>query len=451
MNIAYICADFGVPIFGFKGASIHLREMVNAWRKSGHCVHILSPAMHKGKGDDRHSNLGETATLEIPEEDLALFAIRAQSSAPPVGSVDFLPVVSEAHHLRLYAELDQWDKLRGAKARIKQELRNILYSLTLLHAGAAYLSDKGIDFVYERYTLLSLAGLRLARRLGVPHLLEVNAPLTYEQERMRGLEMKSLARQVESEIFRETDCVLVVSEALKEFVASCKVPEEKIVVQPNAVDPCRFSPEVQGDAVRKRHNLHGKLVVGFVGSLKPWHGVESLLQAFRPLVASDNRWHLLLVGDGPARESLQHYVQSNGFADAVTFTGRVHYDDIPAHIAAMDITVAPYTPNDHFYFSPIKIFEYMAMGKAVVAGRLGQIPHIIREGESGLLFTPGNVDELTAALEQLRQDPSLRLRIGEAARMQVYKENTWERNAERVLDCARRLLQPGATAKEPRP
>ncbi|MGH7494290.1 MAG: glycosyltransferase family 4 protein [bacterium] len=407
MNIAYISADFGVPIFGYKGASIHVREMVAAFRKAGHAVCIISPAIENAEKE----SLGVNVSL--------------------------LPVQAAERHLLLSQELKTLDGFLNLETRVRQELRNLLYNLTLYEKVRDHLLANPVDLIYERYTLFAAAGARLARELGVPHILEVNAPLAYEQEKTRGMEMKELARETERRIFREAGRVMVVSRQLREFVVSCGVPESRIHVLPNSVDPQRFA-QARGDrSVRIRHKLEGKRVIGFVGSLKPWHGTETLLEAFRELHATLTNAHLLIVGDGPGRPSLESYAQAHNLNGAVTFTGNVPYDDIPRHLAAMDIAVAPYSPSENFYYSPIKIFEYMAMGKPVVGGRIGQVEEVITDGETGALFEPGNIAQLQAVLAKLANDPSLCHHLGENARAWVERERTWDNNAQRVVEIAR--------------
>jgi len=425
MNIAYLCADFGVHVFGHKGASIHVREMVSALRLAGHAVCLISPAIDEGKEGREKSE--------------------AESSLPRVmkslEGVDLLPVLPSERLLQLFKDFETLDKFMGMKTRLRQELRNLFYNLTLYDKALALLRQHPVDFIYERYALFGFAGIRLARSLGVPHILEVNAPLAYEQEKTRGLEMKELAREAERRIFRETDRVIVVSRQLQEFAASCGVPEARIHLLPNAVDPQHFVAADQGLAVRTKYQLDGKRVIGFVGSLKPWHGTETLFEAFRTLHAKTPDTHLLIVGDGPKREALEQYAQSQGLSGAVTFTGNVAYDDVPYYIAAMDITVAPYIPQEHFYYSPIKIFEYMVMGKPVVAGRIGQVEEIIADGETGVLFEPGNIAQLAAALAKLASDRQLCCRLGENASAWVRKERTWDHNARQVLALARELME----------
>lgn len=403
MNIAYISADFGVPVFGYKGASIHVREMVAALRKAGHAVCIISPAMEKAEGERLDDN------------------------------VALLPVPAAERHLLLAQELEVLDEFLGMKTRVRQELRNLLYNLTLYENVREYLRAHPVDFIYERYTLFAAAGIRLAREFGVPHILEVNAPLAYEQEKTRGMEMKALSAETERRIFRDADRVIVVSRQLQEFVISCGVPPSRIQILPNSVDPRRFA-KARGDySVRAQLQLEDKRVIGFVGSLKPWHGTETLLEAFHALHATAANAHLLIVGDGPGRTQLENYAQTHKLNGAVTFTGNVPYDDIPRYIAAMDIAVAPYIPSENFYYSPIKIFEYMAMGKPVVGGRIGQVEEVITDGETGVLFEPGNIAALHAALAQLVSDSPLCRRLGENARAWVETERTWDNNARQVV------------------
>lgn len=406
MNIAYISADFGVPVFGYKGASIHVREMVAALRKAGHAVCIISPAIEKAESERRDDN------------------------------VALLPVPAAERHLLLAQELEVLDEFLGMKTRVRQELRNLLYNLTLYEKVREYLRAHPVDFIYERYTLFAAAGIRLAREFGVPHILEVNAPLAYEQEKTRGMEMKALAAETERRIFRDTDRVIVVSRQLQEFVISCGVPPSRIQILPNSVDPRRFAKARGDHSVRAQLQLEDKRVIGFVGSLKPWHGTETLLAAFHELHTTVANAHLLIVGDGPGRAQLENYAQMHDLNGAVTFTGNVPYDDIPHYIAAMDIAVAPYTPSENFYYSPIKIFEYMAMGKPVVGGRIGQVEEVITNGETGVLFEPGNIAALHAALAQLVSDSPLCRRLGENARAWVETERTWDNNARQVVQIA---------------
>lgn len=423
MNIAYVSADFGVPIFGYKGASIHVREMITAWCAAGHTVCFFSPAIeqaHNEKIDDR-------AAAALTEKCQGRLLLRAVAPAEK--------------HAQAVKELEALDKFWDMKTRLRQEVRNALYNLSLYEKALPHLQAFAPDFVYERYSLFGHAGIRLARELGVPHLLEVNAPLAYEQEKMRGLEMKERARESERRVFCGSDCVLAVSRQLQEYAVSCGVPEQRIHILPNAVDPLRFMVDEPGRKIRAHYRLEGRRVIGFVGSLKPWHGTATLLAAFGRMQASAPQAHLLIVGDGPERENLENFARQQPWREAVTFTGNVPYDEIPQFLAALDIAVAPYIPQENFYYSPIKIFEYMITGRAVVAGAIGQVREFVRDGETGLLYEPGNIEQLAAALLQLVADEQLCQRLGERAKAWVSRERTWANNAQQSVELAKALMK----------
>jgi glycosyltransferase involved in cell wall biosynthesis len=411
MRIAYISADFGVPIFGYKGASVHVREMAAAWRSLGHEVVVFSPSA--------------TRSPDVADE-------------IQVVAVEPLPVFSEVAQ-----ELRALDNFLDMATRVRHDLRNLLFNLALARAVEARMRAAPFDFIYERYTLFNYAGAALARQLGLPHILEVNAPLAYEQEKMRGLEMKRLAQELERRILTAADYVAVVSEQLRRFALDQGVPAERILVTPNGVNPRRFHPDSSARRrVREQLGLKEQIVIGFVGSLKPWHGTETLVTAFRNLLNIEPAIHLLIVGNGPQRESLEAQAQALGLETQVTFTGDVAHHEVPAYIGAMDIAVAPYIPNDNFYFSPIKLFEYMAMGKPVAASAIGQAAETIHHCETGLLYTPGNVDELQATLHTLVSQPALRLRLGQAGLDWVVRQRTWDTNALAVLQAVERVKHP---------
>ena len=139
-----------------------------------------------------------------------------------------------------------------------------------------------------------------------------------------------------------------------------------------------------------------------------------------------------MIGDGPLKSSLQDRIRQAGLEKAVTFTGVVTHEDIPQYLATMDVAVAPYPAIGNFYYSPLKLFEYMAAGRAVVASRIGQVAQVITDGVNGLLYEPGHRAGLVNRLRELRESSALRLELGKNAR-RASRDFTWERNAERVV------------------
>jgi glycosyltransferase involved in cell wall biosynthesis len=406
MKITYLTADFGVPVLGTTGASAHVRGLVRALQHQGHEVDVLAANVGAGGSDD-----GSFPVRELPFGE----ALR-----------------------ELYGALRQEDVCQGT--RLAKDLRNLLYALSLELQGRLVLERNRPDVIYERYCLFSTAGLELARHFDVPLLLEVNAPLVLEQQRVRGLSLPTVARAAERLIFTRADHVLVVSEWLREYVIAQGVGAGRVSVVPNAADPELFSPRHAGADLRRTLGWSDRFVVGFVGSMKRWHGVSTLVEALQRLGGAGGPFRLLLVGAGPEWPDLQAAIARSGIGAAVHATGAVAHERVPALIEAMDVVVAPYAPGADSYFSPVKLFEYMAMARPVVAARIGQTADVIEHGRSGWLYEPGDVTQLADAIRTLSGDASLRERLASAARQRVLVNYTWQHNARRVTELAERAL-----------
>ena len=286
------------------------------------------------------------------------------------------------------------------------------------------------DAVLERLSLMGVAGLRAARKMHVPHLLEVNALLSDEARAFRALSDYQTARAAEDEVLLGTDRVFCVSALLAETVAQRGVDPAKIEVMPNGFDARLFRPR-KASALRQRLGLNDRFVVGMVGSLKPWHGVSVLLEAFERFASRRRDAALLIVGDGP-----EHAVVERFCADhqnlCVVAPGAVSHGDVPAMIAACDVTTAPYDAHDSFYFSPMKLYEYLAMARPVVASAQGQITEVVEDGVNGLLVPAGDPGALADALGRLARSPALRARLARRGRETV-AGRTWAANARRIL------------------
>ncbi len=289
------------------------------------------------------------------------------------------------------------------------------------------------DILYERYNLFFHAGVWLKRKLGLPLILEINAPLAAERAAHGELSLKSMAKKSEAAIWRAADKVLPVTNALADHVRAAGVAEDKIEIIQNGVGE-DFLMLADPAPVRTRYGLENKLVLGFTGFVREWHGVD---RAIRFIAASPRKdLHLLIVGDGPARASLQKLAGELGVAEQVTFTGVVQREAMAAHVAAFDIALQPAVVE---YASPLKLFEYMAQAKPVVAPASANIKEVLRAGEDGLLFENGGFEQ---ALAQAVEDSDLRARLGAAARATLIRRDfTWAGNARRVEAIAQNLLE----------
>jgi len=287
-----------------------------------------------------------------------------------------------------------------------------------------------IDVVIERYSLQSGAARRATRRHGLPLTLEVNAPLVEEATRYRGLADPD-AQAWEHETLRGADRIHVVSSALLRYVRSVApgVPAECI---PNGAHVAAFRSSEPLTAP----GLDGRLVVGFAGSMKPWHGVADLLDAFARTSAPQGEPEpvLLLVGAGPQQEDLRRRAAAPDLDGRVVFTGARPHDAIPALVRRFDIAVAPYHPVPNFYFHPLKIVEYLAAGVPVVYPDQGDLRELV--GTGGLAYPPGARAHLAGRLTRLMNDHVLRRDLAKAAERRG-GEFDWQRIAERVLEFAR--------------
>ncbi len=317
--------------------------------------------------------------------------------------------------------------------RSAYELMEIGYSLLGYRMLTSQNNGWKPQLVYERYTLFNFSGLMAARRIGIPLVLEINAPLAYEREIYERLALKRAARRVERFLCSSADLVVVVSTPLKDYLVQQGAPAERIVVLPNGTDPDLFRPNAEArDRIRSRLGIPTDAVVaGFLGILRPWHGVEMLIEAIARLREEKKGIHILIIGDGPSQADLEALARSRGLANVVTFTGRIPHRTVPDYLAAFDIGVSP---RATFYASPMKVLEYMATGMAVVAPRMPNLEDVITDGLNGALFHPENADDLARVLAALVQDAALRARLGTSARASVLDGRTWRHNAERILD-----------------
>ncbi|MCP3676453.1 MAG: glycosyltransferase family 4 protein, partial [Deltaproteobacteria bacterium] len=298
------------------------------------------------------------------------------------------------------------------------------------------------DALYQRHNVFMTSAMRAARKLRIPVILEVNAPVFYESE--NDFYLRFLHKRSEIAAFRMADVIIVVSERVKDILTDVGIGGKKIHVIPNAVDAEEFSPAINGGAIRERHNLQKKVVVGFIGSFKPWHGIENLLNCIaRVKQKGVKNLHYLLVGEGPLKEYARRYLKEHDLTGEVTLTGKIGYKDVPRYLASMDILISPHNPQevdkDKFHGSPIKIFEYMSMARPIIASKVGQIGEILEEGKSALLMEPGDEEAMCDAIVELSGDKRMRDRLGKCARETVLSSHTWEQNASRVIDIVEQL------------
>lgn len=377
MRLLYLTADPGVPVLGHKGASVHVRELVRAFAASGALVTVVSPRI-----DPAGESFGAAVDL-VPIE--------------PVLPRDY-PSASA---------------LRLAIDRQAVQIHEIAKSIDA-------------EAVYERFSLFSDGGVRVGHELGVPHVLEVNAPLREEARRYRALPHPELAAAVERDVFAATGRILAVSETLAGLLERAGVARDRIDVVPNAVDPAKFPRPSARDSEL--------FTIGFAGSLKPWHGVEVLLEAFEKAARELPHLRLEIVGEGPARDSVARARLSAG---TLIDRGPLSHAKTIEALGSWQVGAAPFLDSPSFYFSPLKLLEYMAAGVCPVASDQPEIRTLLGDGERGVLVPAGDSGALAAAIVLLARDPRRVTALGMRAREHVLGSHTWSRNADHALGALR--------------
>ena len=391
MKICYLLPDRGIPLDGTKGASAHVRGLVHALVELGHEVTVIAPRMTSHPQD-------------------VLPGARCRFFDPP--AISRLALESQDPPL----------------ARALVHIWNNAAAETVLRQAT---ESEHFDCLYERLSPFGIAGSLSARERNLFHVMEVNAPLAWEGTRYRKQAMAAEASLLERDVLQHASLIVAVSDTLRDLLIETGAPADHVVVVPNGVDADLFRPD--GDRERNGSG-EDDIVVGFVGSLKPWHGLDILAEAFAHL-AEDPRYHLLVVGSGPEERII--YKLAERFPGRVTLQRAVPHEAVPRYVRAMDIAVAPYPPLDPFYFSPLKLLEYMSAGRAIVASDIGQVSSLVQDGTTALLVPAGDATRLCDAIRTLSKDSALRERLGARARAEAMRTHRWSDRAKLITDLVR--------------
>ena len=369
------------------GQYVHIEEIINSLKKLGHQVELVAPAA--GENQEFGGDGGVVSKL---------------------------------------------------KAKIPQFLYEIMeFSYTFWAAIKLFIavSKHKPDFIYERFNLLHPAGIWISKLTKTPILLEVNAPLLEERSKYDGLSLQKLARWSQGYCWKNADAVLPVTQVLADIVTSYGVAQEKITVIPNGINADEFIHQTP-----KPHlpvDVSNKTVIGFVGFCRDWHGLDKIVA----LLTKPGNEHLffLLVGDGPSVEGIKQYAKQHQIEDRIYITGIVQRNDMPGWLIPIDIALQPAVVD---YASPLKMLEYMATEKAIVAPDQPNIRELLTHDHDALLFNPDDQQGFVAACEQLANDADLRARVSANAKATVYANKLfWDDNAKTIVGIAQAEIAKG--------
>jgi glycosyltransferase involved in cell wall biosynthesis len=386
VKILYICCDLGVEISGRKGASTHVREACHALQRYGHEVLLVSPVV------------GDRSKLGFPVVEVT----------PPRA---------------------RW---------LGADLRYVVLNYQMQRLLPKIIQDFAPDVVYERYSLYQTAGQAICRKLGIPRILEVNTLLATElRHRLR---FPRLARLIESRLWRGESAIICVSSVLRDMIVKQSGLDmgrmAGIVVSPVGVDPDVFAPTVS-PLPRSKVGCERHVIVGYVGTLTTWHGVELFFKVGRLLQDENLPICLVVVGGEPERVERLRQRAATECLEHLHFAGSVPHEEVPHWLATMDICLIADTQD---WSSPTKYFEMAAMGKPVVAARVAAIEEVMGgDGVGGVLFERGNAQDAVSKLRLLVEHPEQAKTLGQQARERVLENYSWERNLERMMALYRKL------------
>jgi glycosyltransferase involved in cell wall biosynthesis len=410
-RVAYVMQNVGIDLKKDVGPASLVKQTVRGLRKAGHHVSIIS--------------LQNRSVVQI--NDLNTFDV---SRCLPLG-------LSGSKLLKTIES-----SIRRLQSVLKIPFFAFFDSYRFYEALLRELPQYAV--CHEYGGLFNVGAALACQRRKIPYILTIEAD-SFLEKIIKGKPLKGFhggyALWEAKQTFNLANKIITVSEPAKlQLIERYRINPEKIEVVPNGVDVELFHPDLDRKEIRRGLGIDGGPVIGFVGGFQAWHGIDLLIDCFALVVEEYPSSNLLLVGDGPVRPEVERKINQLGLQSRVLLTGLQPRNCIPEMLAAIDVGVIPYPKfSRELWFSPLKLYEYMAAGKAIVASNSGQISEVIHHEHNGLLTEPGNIKELKSAIVRLLKNAGERERLGRIAREQVVARHTWDhyiRHLERIYASA---------------
>ena len=334
---------------------------------------------------------------------------------------------------------------------IPKDILELFYNFKIIK----YCKNLKPDAIYQRYNGFSFCGAYIAKMKNIPFVLEFNSSDVWKIKNWKNNDtlLKRIFKTIYYKIFKlpivstiekynlsSAAHIIVVSEALKNILLKFGVDENKIIVNPNGIDERKYNLQIKCDDVKQKYNLENKIVIGFIGTFGQWHGAENIALAFGGLLKKypeyKNKAKLFMIGDGVRMPIVKKYILEFDLQENVVLTGLIPQYEGAKFLNACDILINATVPNpdgSEFFGSPTKLFEYMAVGKAIICSDMAQMSEILEQGKTAYMVEPGNIDELATAMKELVDDSELRRRLGNSARDEVIQKYTWDKHVDKIL------------------
>lgn len=334
---------------------------------------------------------------------------------------------------------------------VPKDILELFYNFKIIK----YCKNLRADAIYQRYNGFSFCGAYIAKKKNIPFVLEFNSSDVWKIKNWKNNDtfLKWIFKTIYYKIFKlpivstiekynlsNAAHIIVVSEALKNILLKFGVDENKIIVNPNGIDERKYNPQIKCDDIKQKYNLENKIIIGFIGTFGQWHGAENIAMAFGRLLKKypeyKNKTKLFMIGDGVRMSIVKKHILEFNLQENVVLTGLIPQEQGAKFLSACDILINATVPNpdgSEFFGSPTKLFEYMAMGKAIICSNMAQMSEILEHGKTAYMVEPGNIDELATAMKELVDDGELKQRLGDSARDEVIQKYTWDKHVDKIL------------------
>lgn len=317
------------------------------------------------------------------------------------------------------------------------EVHNMTYNYKSTKKIKEIIKAENIDFIYLHHHDFHFGGYKVKKETGIPLILHVDSVEYWVKKNWGKLYLSNYLKWCEQIEVKAADAIIVISDVLKEqLIEFYNVDENKIYVSPNGVDTDLFNPNIDGSAIRKKYGLEDSFVIGYSGGFNIYHGIDTLINASKMILEKIPNAKFFLIGDGEYRKYVDEFAEKNGIKDKIIITGLIPFKEVPVHLAACDVLVSPIrtTNNTTFFGSPIKTYEYLSMGKPIVATNIGILSKVYTDHVNALVMEENNPLSLTEKVVELFSNTQLADTIGNNAREYALNNCSWSKKYNLILE-----------------